>query len=171
MVLCRRTAGGDQLAFRELVRRHEHRLRSFLRHLAGPQLGDELAQECFIKAWQSAGQFRSEANYLSWLCAIGWRCFVDHARRERRETRKAEALSSSSSSIELAAPGHDQQLDLARALALLTPEERASLILCEGEGWSHNEASEILRVPLGTLKGTIMRAKKKCREALEAVSQ
>lgn len=167
--LCARTAQGDQRAFRELVGRHENRLRSFLLHLAGPQLADELAQECFVKAWQSAAQFRSQASYRSWLCAIGWRCFVDHVRRERREARKAEAFAEARA--DPPAPSHDRQLDLARVLALLSHEERASLILCEGQGWSHGEAADILRIPLGTLKGTVMRAKRKCRAALEAVAQ
>lgn len=167
--LCARTAQGDQRAFRELVARHENPLRSFLRHLAGPELADELAQASFVKAWEAAGQFGARSSFRSWLCAIGWRCFVDHVRRERREARKAEALAS-------AAPGspslgQDQRLDLGRVLSLLSHEERASLVLCEGQGWSHGEAADILGMPLGTLKGTVMRAKKKCRAALEAVAE
>jgi RNA polymerase sigma-70 factor (ECF subfamily) len=48
-------------------------------------------------------------------------------------------------------------------LARLSESERAALILCEGHGWSHVEAAELLDMPLGTLKSTVARAKTKCR--------
>ena len=57
-VLCRRAAGGDKGAFRLLVETHERRLRAFLGQLAGRDLADELAQETFLKAWQSLHGFR-----------------------------------------------------------------------------------------------------------------
>ena len=163
-VLCRRAAGGDRGAFRLLVEAHEKRLRAFLSQLAGPDLGDELAQETFLKAWQSLHNFRGESKFSSWLCAIGWRLFADHKRRERSEGRKRDAVAELAETA--AAPAASERLDLARALARLEPVERAALVLCEGHGWSHGEAAAILRIPLGTLKGTVRRAKLKCREHL-----
>jgi RNA polymerase sigma-70 factor (ECF subfamily) len=163
-VLCRRAAAGDRGAFRLLVETHERRLRAFLRQLAGPDLADELAQEAFLRAWQSLHGFRDEAKFSSWLCAIGWRLFVDHKRRERSEGRKRDAAAELAEREE--APSAGARVDLGRALALLEPAEKAALVLCDGHGWSHEEAAEILRLPLGTLKGTVRRAKRKCREYL-----
>jgi RNA polymerase sigma-70 factor (ECF subfamily) len=164
--LCSRAAAGDTRAFNLLVARHENRLRAFLTHVAGRDLADELAQESFLKAWQSMPSFRGEARFSSWICAIGWRSFLDHVRRERGEARKKEAASAESVPAPLPTP--DAALDLSRALALLEPVERASLVLCEGHGWSHSEAAAILGIPLGTLKGTVMRAKRKCRATLDS---
>jgi RNA polymerase sigma-70 factor (ECF subfamily) len=163
-VLCRRAARGDKGAFRLLVETHERRLRAFLAQLAGADVGDELAQETFLKAWQSLPAFRGEAKFSSWLCAIGWRLFVDHIRRQRSEARKREAVGQLAETAEAAESG--ERLDLERALALLEPVERAALVLCEGHGWSHGEAAGILQLPLGTLKGIVRRAKQKCREHL-----
>jgi RNA polymerase sigma-70 factor (ECF subfamily) len=163
-VLCRRAAAGDAGAFRLLVETHERRLRAFLAQLAGPDLGDELAQEAFLKAWQSLPAFRGDALFSSWLCAIGWRLFVDHQRRQRSEGRKRAAAAELAETVQ--APAAGERLDLARALAGLDPVERAALVLCEGHGWSHGEAARILRIPLGTLKGAVRRAKQKCREQL-----
>lgn len=143
---------------------HEKRLRAFLAHVAGPDLADDLAQEAFLKAWQSLHVFRGDSKFSSWLCAIGWRLFVDHRRRERSEGRKRAAAADLAETV--AAPTAGERLDLARALERLDPVERAALVLCEGHGWSHGEAAEILRIPLGTLKGTVRRAKLKCREHL-----
>jgi RNA polymerase sigma-70 factor (ECF subfamily) len=162
--LCRRAAGGDRGAFSLLVAAHEQRLRAFLAHLAGRDLADELAQESFLKAWQSLQGFRGDAKFSSWICAIGWRCFIDHVRRERSEGRKREGAAQVDQQ-----EGADAgaRIDLARALARLDAIERAALVLCEGHGWSHPEAAGILRLPLGTLKGTVRRAKEKCRLFLE----
>ncbi|HEX8241732.1 MAG TPA: RNA polymerase sigma factor [Allosphingosinicella sp.] len=162
-ILCRRAAGGDKGAFRLLVETHERRLRAFLTQLAGPDLGDELAQETFLKAWQSLAGFRGESKFSSWLCAIGWRLFVDQRRRQRSESRKREAAAELAETV---AEPAGERLDLARALDRLEPVERAALVLCDGHGWSHEEAAVILRMPLGTLKGTVRRAKQKCREYL-----
>jgi len=52
-------------------------------------------------------------------------------------------------------------------LARLSESERAALVLCEGHGWSHAEAAQLLDVPLGTLKSTVARAKSKCRAMWE----
>jgi RNA polymerase sigma-70 factor (ECF subfamily) len=163
-VLCRRAAGGDKGAFRLLVETHERRLRAFLRQLAGPDLADELAQETFLKAWQSLHGFRGESKFSSWLCAIGWRLLVDHKRREGSEGRRREAAAEIAEREQ--APAAAARVDLARALERLEPVEKAALVLCDGHGWSHEEAAGILRLPLGTLKGTVRRAKHKCREYL-----
>jgi RNA polymerase sigma-70 factor (ECF subfamily) len=104
------------------------------------------------------------AGPISWICAIGWRCFLDHKRKERSEARKKEAVASQEERI--SAPAGDDALDLSRALALLDPAERAALVLCEGHGWSHSDAAAILRLPLGTLKGMVKRAKRKCRASM-----
>jgi len=55
-------------------------------------------------------------------------------------------------------------------LARLSNTERVSLVLCEGHGWTHAEAAELLSLPLGTLKSTVARAKAKCREMWEEAS-
>lgn len=164
-ILCRRAAAGDRGAFSLLVGVHGNRLRGFLARVSGADLADELAQEAFLKAWQALPRFRGEASFSSWICAIGWRCFVDHTRRERSEARKRGAAGAPADPWEPA--WHGERIDLARALARLDPAERAALVLCDGHGWSHDEAARILRLPLGTLKGMVRRAKRKCRESLE----
>ena len=60
--------------------------------------------------------------------------------------------------------GPDAGAEIRDMLARLSEKERAALILCEGHGWTHPEAAELLGMPLGTLKSTVARAKAKCRE-------
>jgi len=163
--LSRKAAQGDRRAFSALVRRHETRVRAFLARTAGAQAADDLAQETFLRAWRNAANFRGTGSYAGWLLAIGWRVFLDASKRQRLELgRRNEVASPPALSFEDASA----KMDVEKLMAALEPEERASLVLCLGQGWSHSEAAEILGVPLGTLKSRVARATAKCRVMLDA---
>jgi RNA polymerase sigma factor (sigma-70 family) len=152
LALSRRAAGGDGAAFAMLVDKYERPLRSFLVRSVGADHADDIAQDAFLKAWRAAGQYDGRSRYSTWLTSIAWRCRLDRLRQEP----KAEA----------AGPAHGDCADLAEIedmLGRLSESERAALILCDGHGWTHGEAAELLGLPLGTLKSTVARAKAKCR--------
>jgi len=154
--LSRRAAGGDGAAFAMLVEKYERPLRGFLARTIGLEHADDIAQEAFIKAWRAAGQYDGRARYSTWLTRIAWRCRLDALRKER----KTETMDESAGY----APPSGEAEDM---LARLSETERASLVLCEGHGWTHAEAAELLGMPLGTLKSTVARAKAKCRAMWE----
>lgn len=137
--------------------RHEARVRSFLARLCRGEGADDLAQETFLKAWRQAGAYRGEGSYAGWLLRIAWREFLSH-RRRRPEAALPFEDDLHGGRIE-ADPG--ARLDVDRALAALDPRERAAALLCFGEGYSHQEAAEILDLPLGTLKSIAARARSK----------
>jgi RNA polymerase sigma factor (sigma-70 family) len=156
LALSRRAARGDHAAFAMLVEKYERPLRSFLARTFGPDGADDAAQDAFIKAWRAAGQYDGRARYSTWLTRIAWRCRLDALRRERRpEDAEPERTIA-------AATGEIDDL-----LSRLSEAERASLVLCEGHGWTHMEAAQLLSMPLGTLKSTVARAKAKCRAMWE----
>lgn len=165
--LNRRAAAGDRRAFGVLVGRHEARLRGFLARVAGADEADDLAQEAFLRAWRNAAAFRGSGSYRGWLFAIGWRVFVDSTRRARRD-RATRALAILPEDTFLPADG-DTRIDAARLLAALDPLERACVILCHGQGWSHREAATILDMPLGSLKTRLARATQRCDAMLNSV--
>jgi RNA polymerase sigma-70 factor, ECF subfamily len=156
LALSRRAARGDQSAFAMLVEKYERPLRSFLARTFGPDGADDAAQDAFIKAWRAAGQYDGRARYSTWLTRIAWRCRLDALRRERRtdDAESERAIAAASGEVD----------DM---LARLSESERASLVLCEGHGWTHPEVAELLNMPLGTLKSTVARAKAKCRAMWE----
>lgn len=150
--LSRRAAAGDSAAFAMLVEKYERPLRSFLARMGAAEIADDIAQDAFFKAWRSADQYDGRARYSTWLTSIAWRCRLDELRRRPRPAAPDEQASVSRS---------DEVNDM---LARLSESERAALVLCDGHGWTHSEAAELLGVPLGTLKSTVARAKMKCRE-------
>jgi RNA polymerase sigma factor (sigma-70 family) len=157
LALSRRAAGGDSAAFAMLVEKYERPLRGFLARTFGGEVADDIAQDAFIKAWRAAGQYDGRARYSTWLTRIAWRCRLDALRKHRPVVVEERG---GSGTISLAAEVGDM-------LARLSESERASLVLCEGHGWTHSEAADLLGMPLGTLKSTVARAKAKCREMWE----
>jgi RNA polymerase sigma factor (sigma-70 family) len=149
--LSRRAAGGDSAAFAMLVEKHERPLRAFLARM-GTTEPDDVAQDAFLRAWRFAGQYDGRARYSTWLTRIAWRCRIDAA---RRRTVEQDSIAEGQ--------GEACRTEVADMLARLSERERASLVLCEGHGWTHQEAAELLALPLGTLKSTVARAKAKCR--------
>lgn len=159
LALSRRAAGGDRAAFAALVDKYERALRAFLVRAVGPDVADDIAQDAFLKAWCAAGQYDGRARYSTWLTRIAWRCRLDALRKERPRE-----------SIDEGTADHGSAAEVQDMLSRLSEGERAALVLCEGHGWTHGEAAELLGLPLGTLKSTVARAKAKCRALWEGAA-
>ncbi len=163
----------DGVAFAKLVRRHQARLRAFLRRLCGSDhLADDIAQETFIKAYEGLVKFRGGASFRSWLYAIAYREFLQDRRRAKAVARVKEAFKNDVVKIETTGGGIEDGLsiDLRRALLDLEESERAALLLCDAAGLSHGEAARVLNAPLGSVKTYIARGRKKMRAALSDIS-
>ena len=156
----------DQQAFGELVRRYQSPMRGFLVKMTGgdTHLADDLAQETFVKAWKKLGSFRSDAKFSTWLFSIAcneWRMYA----RERKEVA-LEDLPDPPPEEEAPVRATQLRLDLAEAMKVLTPGERAAIVLCCQNGLSHEEAAQALDCPLGTVKTNVLRGKEKLRRRL-----
>ncbi len=157
---------GDGGAFAELVARHQQALRGFLRRYVGHWGdADDLAQEAFVTAWARLDRFEGRSSFRTWACGIAYR-IARAAKRshERAQMRDAEWLD--------AQPNDDQapledRIALAGAMKALPQDQRAALALCLGEGFSHAEAAEILRLPLGTVKSHVNRGRERLLNVLK----
>ena len=170
--LCRRAQSGDRQAFAELVRSHQGAVRNQLRRLTkgDAALADDLAQESFIQAWAHLAEFRGQARLATWLYRIAYHRFLMHL-RSQRVTLPVPDEGETESTGEPA--GHEREalamrLDVAAALARLPQAQRVALIHCYYLDLSHEEAAQVLNVPLGTLKSQVLRAKAQLRDTLAA---
>ena len=163
--LARSAAQGNVAAFAELVRIHQGKLRAFLRRMArgDAALADDLAQETFLEAYRNIARFRGEGAFASWLFQIGYSRYLMHARKHKLETLDEAVEPSHETEAALQA-----KLDLESALAKLHPAKRAALTLCFAQGYSHEEAAGIMRIPLGTLKSHVARGREEVRTMLGA---
>lgn len=165
-----------QLAFTLLVKRHQSRLRLYLRGLCGHQaIADELAQETFLKAYRALEQFKHEANFKTWLIAIARNTFMDQARlkKHRLESSNVPTHANDDSApaprFELSAQSHDAgmlSLDMEKAIQALREDERSVILHCYFADLSMTETAIALNLPLGTVKTHASRALAKMRQIL-----
>ena len=156
--------GGSERAFNMLVDRHQQAVRTFLRGLTSAADAEDIAQETFLVLWTKAKSFKSESSVRSWLISIAWRKAKGWHRRWFRRARRDTTYHEMASITQ-----HEDAADrhaLAQALAQLSTEQRAAVMLCLGCGLSHAEASEALDMPLGTIKSHVLRGRSRLQEIL-----
>jgi RNA polymerase sigma-70 factor (ECF subfamily) len=159
----------DTDAFGELIRRHQSHVRNFLRKLTGDYtLADDLAQDCFMHAWDKLQTYSGRGSFIGWLLKVAYTTFLQSKRKSKRY---AEILREVGHATETESPAYvsqpDEIGDLERFLAVLTQEERAVMVMSYACGLSHREISEATAMPVGTVKSVIFRGKEKIRESFD----
>jgi len=151
---------GERAAFDALFRLYSAQLRLFLRRYTGcPDAADDVAQETFLQLWRRHNGFDPARGTLKqYLFGIARKQAAHH--RNGCPPPEAElATEPEGQSATEAVAAEDRTADLNEALVRLEPEERALLWLREVEGYSYAEMSEILGVPLGTVKSKLFSAR------------
>jgi len=175
-LVARVLAGDDRHAFAALVRRHQGSVRALLRRLCkgDDAFADDLAQETFLQAHRKLDQFRGDAKFSTWIYRIAYNSFLMAIRsRHEEESLDENTVDGESEDHEGPQDLHpeetvaDLQMDLQRAMAILSPAERAVIAQCYYLDRSHEEAAYALDCPLGTVKSHISRAKQKLKAHLQ----
>ncbi|CAN7609346.1 RNA polymerase sigma factor [Phenylobacterium sp. LjRoot225] len=175
--LARRAAAGEDRAFAELVRRHKDGLYRLLRRYTGdPDDAYEAAHEAFIAAWSALGRYDPDRPFGAWLRVIAINKARDRGRRAlvrrilfgARPIEESEAMEAADpaqpADLALIARQRTQALD--RAIAALPPQLKAPLLLTAFDGFSQQEAAEILDVSTKTVEMRVYRARKLLAERL-----
>jgi RNA polymerase sigma-70 factor (ECF subfamily) len=143
-------------------------VRGLLRNLTrGDAAGaDDLAQETFLRAYKHIRSFRGEAKFSTWLYRIAYNCFREDARKRKELVGIDETQLEAEPDPQTIDPALRQ--DLMHALQLLPLHERSAIVLCCQNGLSHDEASRVLDIPLGTVKTNVLRGREKLKKMLSA---
>lgn len=169
-------AAGDHDAFDALVRRHERSIVNLARALTGGASdAEDLAQEAFIRAWKSLGQFRGDSTFRTWLHGIALNVIRTHRGRLARLRRMLFSAPADAEHDPLEQAAVEDRVDRAlelrdgidRALAQLPDELRAALVLRDVQGLEYREIAEALGIPIGTVESRIFRARQRLRPLLE----
>jgi RNA polymerase sigma-70 factor (ECF subfamily) len=165
--LVRSAVDGDVAAFTKLLRQHDDRMRAVAFRMVGSAAAmDDVLQVAYLNAHRGLHRFRAEADFGTWLHRIVVNAGHDHLRRLGRTTEVSlqvvrDLPSPGSMEDRLALSGQ-----LHQALATLSPEYRAAVVLVDGEGLSYAEAAEILGVERGTVASRLNRARAQLRDQL-----
>lgn len=169
LLVARALSTEDTAAFGELIRRHQSQIRNFLRKLTGDfALADDLAQDCFLHAWDRLHTFSGRGSFIGWLLKVAYTTFLQSKRRSKRYAEILEELGQveASSGYRSHHEAHEVS-DLDKLLAVLTEEERAIIVMSYACGLSHREIGEATGQPVGTIKSVIHRGKEKIRASFD----
>ena len=147
----------------------QSQIRNFLRKLSGDtSTADDLAQDCFLHAWNKLQTFTGRGSFIGWLLKVAYTTFLQSKRRSKRyaEVLDEAAYVAQTESRSYTKPS-DEVSDLDKLLAVLTEEERAIVVMSYACGLSHREISEATGLPTGTVKSVIFRSKEKIRKSFD----
>jgi RNA polymerase sigma-70 factor (ECF subfamily) len=132
----------------------------------------DAVQQTFLIAWKTFDRYAAGTNCRAWLFQILFNV-VRHERRSwfRWVTGKNEDLSSTQLEAPTPVPDSLTDSDILTAIDNLTAEFRDVLLLVDIEEFSYKEASEILKVPIGTVMSRLNRARAQMRSRLASVAR
>ncbi|MCH8060759.1 MAG: RNA polymerase sigma factor [Proteobacteria bacterium] len=159
----------DTAAFGELIRRHQSQVRNFLRKLTGElSAADDMAQDCFLHAWNKLQTFTGRGSFIGWLLKIAYTTFLQSKRKSKRYAEILDAAGYVAQTESRSyTPRQDEISDLDKFLAVLTEDERAIMVMSYACGLSHREIGDATGLPVGTVKSVIFRGKEKIRKRFD----
>src|SRR6267154_4291845 len=170
--LIHRSQAGNTEAFDELVTKYRTKIFNMIYGIVGNECDAwDLAQEGFLKAWRSIHRFQGRSSFYTWLYRITINVTIDSL---RRRCRRSEVEIDDTIPSFLPGPGDNYERAEIReqvyaALAQLTPEHRAVIVLKEIEDLQYREIAEILNVSIVTVMSRLFCARKKLQSVLRPI--
>jgi RNA polymerase sigma-70 factor (ECF subfamily) len=168
--LIHRSQAGDPEAFGKLVTKYRAKILARLQGMVRNEHdARDLAQEGFLKAWHSIRQFEGRSSFYTWLYTITVNLAIESLRRRGRclEVELDHAIPSSVPSPRANYQRNEIRQHINAALAQLSPEHRAVIILKVIEDLQYQEIAKILNVSVGTVMSRLFYGRKKLQSILK----
>ncbi len=170
-LLIRQTLAGQTQAFDTLVRRHSRKLHAMLMQMVASEADAyDIAQEAFLKAFRSLRYFNGQSAFYTWLYSIAANQARNFLRKRKRENafslnndekgnplEKSNELADTNRVSDPIRQAHisDLKRKLANAINELSPAHREVVTLCDIQGMSYAEISQLLHISEGTLRSRL----------------
>jgi RNA polymerase sigma-70 factor (ECF subfamily) len=165
---------GDERGLVEIMRRYQWPLVRYLARIVNDaERARDLAQETFFKIFKHRSAYRTSARFATWLFHIARNVARDELRARRRRISVAAGTAESNDWEEASDEGgipHQVEMRevVVRALEQLSARDRALILLRDVDGLSYEEVARKVRLPVGTVKSGLNRARRRFREHYEA---
>jgi len=174
---------GDTEAFAVLVRRHQRKMLN----MACRMIGDydeacDVVQESFISAYRAIGKFRGDSRFSTWLGGIVLNQAKNHLRQKNARSGKEEisldqpagvaqkallnTIRSSGDSVIECLEKKELSAKIQVCISALDGEQREVLVLRDIQEYSYEEIGDMLKLPEGTVKSRLFRARNALKEGL-----
>jgi RNA polymerase sigma-70 factor (ECF subfamily) len=177
-----RCRAGDERAYRELVDRYRRQVYSLAyRMVRSAEDAEDITQETFVRVFRSLDRYDPRRPFTAWLFTIAARLCIDAIRRRKHRPIalvRRDGESDEDRIIEVEDPGPGPEDLASRAeeerrtgdlIESLPPHYRIVVIMRHQQDLSYEEIAEALRVPLGTVKARIHRARALLKQRLEGM--
>ena len=184
-VLVEQAQKGDTAAFDQLVSRYRSRIFGMIYNMVhNEQDAWDLAQDSFVKAWKSIARFRGQSSFYTWIYRIVMNVTIDSLRKKQVKGGGAEFddaiqlrdIDPASRTVPHADALPYEKMEhreirgrIDAAIAELTPEHRAVILMKEIEGMQYHEIAESLGCSIGTVMSRLFYARKKLQSQLRDV--
>ena len=174
-------AEGNERAFTELVNRYKARVVNLVSRLLNDrEASDDISQEVFVRVFLHRKNYRRGARFSTWLFTIAANLAKNEIRRRKRRRNwtsldeMQETLRDSS--LQLMDPRANREGDVevrqlqgivGAAIATLPERYRVALALRDIEGLAYEDIAQVLRIPGGTVRSRINRARLMLKKKLE----
>jgi RNA polymerase sigma-70 factor (ECF subfamily) len=170
---------GQTEAFGVLVQRYQDRLYpTILRLVGSPEDAQDTLQDSFVRAFEKLDQFQGESTFYTWVYRIAVNLALsDHRKRRKRRRARLEAVRTRCMSED--APDESREADpsftleraereslVISALDSLAPDQRVVVVLKDFDGRRYEEISDLLNIPVGTVRSRLHRARCELRDRL-----
>lgn len=172
--LIERALGGDSAAFGVLVHRYQDRLYSAIVHVVGCRVeAEDVVQDAFVQAYVKLETFQQNSKFFTWLYRIAFNAALSRRRRKKTTLSVEQSREETGSEPMSDDEAPDDRLqreesvnEVQRALAELTEDHRAILILREMQDMAYEDIAEVLSISIGTVRSRLSRARNALRDQL-----
>jgi len=166
---------GDPKSFEKLVRQHYTTLYRFALSITRGKgdLASDILQEALLKAFRSINSFKGESSFTSWLWVIIRNEFISQSRsgankiNARATNIENDIEDERSKGTEESITQQQRKENLHDLIDQLSDKYREIISMVELGGMSYLEASELLEIPIGSVKSRLSRAKDELKKLVE----
>ncbi len=178
--LIKRALAGEQQAYYDILKKYRAPLYNLLYRMVHNKMETEdLVQEAFIKAFSSLATFNDEYAFSTWLYKIAINNCIDFFRKRKLKTFPIDKpIESKDGEFKRELPDVSYRPDknlltkekdqlIEDAISHLPEKYRTAIVLRHHEDKSYEEISELMQIPLGTVKARIFRAREMLKKQLK----
>jgi RNA polymerase sigma-70 factor (ECF subfamily) len=175
--LIKKVLGGEKAAYADLMKRHQRFVFTLaLRFAKNREDAEEIAQDCFIKAYRSLNTFRSTSKFSTWLYRIVYTTAMTFLRKKRLDIQsidtEAGLLNIQNHVSDLNADDVEHKSKMVfvnRAIDQLSPDDAAVITLFYQGEQSLEEIGQALGMEANTVKVKLHRARHRLKEKIENI--
>lgn len=173
--LIEQTLAGNQFAYADLVKRHQRFVFTLaMRFTKGREDAEEIAQDCFVKAYRSLASFQGQSKFSTWLYSIVYTTAMTFLRKKRVDT---DSIDDEGTFVQV--ESHESAYDtnnvenksrsyyLNQAIEQLLPDDATIITLFYKGEQSLEEIAQTMGIETNTVKVKLFRARQRLKEKLE----